>query len=105
MKLYTKISIGLVAGAVVGVGVNLLEWEQGAAVVRALEPLGTAFIRAIIAPRTAALVVPDSIGLDGTTADAVNSVDAPSHTDYFSVRKLQRNRIRCVQGRAVTVRR
>jgi len=47
MKLYTKISIGLVAGAVVGVGVNLLEWEQGAAVVRAFEPLGTAFIRAI----------------------------------------------------------
>lgn len=47
MQLYTKISIGLIAGAVVGIGVNVLEWTTGVNVVRALEPIGTAFIRAI----------------------------------------------------------
>ncbi len=26
MKLYTKISIGLISGAVVGIGVNLTDW-------------------------------------------------------------------------------
>lgn len=47
MKLYTKISIGLVAGAVVGIGVNVLGWTAGIDAMRALEPLGTVFIRAI----------------------------------------------------------
>ncbi len=51
MKLYTKISIGLLAGAVVGVGVNVIAartgWTQGVDLVRVLEPLGVAFIRAI----------------------------------------------------------
>ncbi|MGD2135690.1 MAG: dicarboxylate/amino acid:cation symporter [Gemmatimonadales bacterium] len=51
MKLYTKISIGLVAGAVVGIGVNVLAsrtgWTAGVEAVRLLEPLGAAFIRAI----------------------------------------------------------
>ncbi len=51
MKLYTKISIGLIAGAVVGIGVNIIAvqtgWTTGVTIARALEPLGTAFIRAI----------------------------------------------------------
>ncbi|GIW52423.1 MAG: sodium:dicarboxylate symporter [Gemmatimonadales bacterium] len=47
MKLYTKISIGLVAGAVVGVGVNLAGWEPGIRLIQSMEILGTAFIRAI----------------------------------------------------------
>jgi Na+/H+-dicarboxylate symporter len=51
MKLYTKISIGLVAGAAVGVGVNLVAAQTGSTagvdLVRRLEPIGTAFIRAI----------------------------------------------------------
>ncbi len=47
MKLYTKISIGLVAGAVVGIGVNVLGWTPGINAMRAIEPVGTVFIRAI----------------------------------------------------------
>lgn len=51
MKLYTKITIGLIAGAIVGVGVNLIAASTGPTfgvdVVRKLEPIGTAFIRAI----------------------------------------------------------
>ncbi len=51
MKLYTKISIGLVAGAAVGIGVNLVAAQTGSTLgvdlVRRLEPVGTAFIRAI----------------------------------------------------------
>jgi proton glutamate symport protein len=47
MKLYTKISIGLVLGAVVGVGVNVAGWTGGIDAMRALEPVGTVFIRAI----------------------------------------------------------
>ena len=51
MKLYTKIAIGMVAGAAVGIGVNVLRaqtgWGTGATVVAALAPAGTAFIRAI----------------------------------------------------------
>lgn len=49
MKLYTKISIGLIAGAVVGIGVNVIAartgWTAGVTWMRALEPDGTAFIR------------------------------------------------------------
>ncbi len=47
MQLYTKISIGLIAGAIVGVGVNLLGWADGIKVVQALQPVGDAFIKAI----------------------------------------------------------
>jgi len=51
MKLYTKISIGLVVGAIVGITVNVIAartgWSAGVDVVRHLEPVGTAFIRAI----------------------------------------------------------
>jgi DAACS family dicarboxylate/amino acid:cation (Na+ or H+) symporter len=47
MKLYTKISIGLVAGAALGMGVNLAGWEPGIRWVQSVEILGTAFIRAI----------------------------------------------------------
>ena len=47
MKLYTKISIGLVAGAVVGVGANVTGWTAGVNAVRALQPVGDVFIRAI----------------------------------------------------------
>lgn len=47
MKLYTKISIGLVAGGIVGVGVNVAGWDAGINAMRAIEPVGTAFIRAI----------------------------------------------------------
>lgn len=51
MKLYTKISIGLVLGAVAGIGANVVAartgWTPGVDALRALEPLGTAFIRAI----------------------------------------------------------
>ncbi|HEX9693294.1 MAG TPA: dicarboxylate/amino acid:cation symporter [Gemmatimonadales bacterium] len=51
MKLYTKISIGLIAGAVAGIGMNVVGaktgWTLGADVLAALAPVGTAFIRAI----------------------------------------------------------
>ncbi len=51
MKLYTKISIGLVAGAVVGVGVNVIAASTGSTVgvdiVRAIEPIGLGWIRLI----------------------------------------------------------
>ncbi len=47
MKLYTKISIGLVAGAVVGVGANLIGWTPGLNAIKALQPVGDVFIRAI----------------------------------------------------------
>lgn len=51
MKLYTKISLGLVAGAVVGIGMNVIAartgWTAGVDAIRALEPLGAVFIRAI----------------------------------------------------------
>jgi len=47
MQLYTKILIGLVAGGVVGFGANVLgiDWLVGA--LTAIEPFGTAWIRAI----------------------------------------------------------
>lgn len=47
MQLYTKISIGLIAGAVVGIGVNVVGWTPGVNVVQALQPVGDAFIKAI----------------------------------------------------------
>ena len=51
MKLYTKISIGLIAGAVVGVTVNFLAASTGSTVgvdvVRAIEPFGLGWIRLI----------------------------------------------------------
>lgn len=47
MQLYTKILIGLVAGAVVGIVANVLGLEPLQAFLGALEPLGTAFIRLI----------------------------------------------------------
>ncbi|MDH5644251.1 MAG: dicarboxylate/amino acid:cation symporter, partial [Gemmatimonadota bacterium] len=51
MKLYTKISIGLIAGAVVGVGVNFLsaqfDFDSGVSLVRAVEPIGIAWVRLI----------------------------------------------------------
>jgi Na+/H+-dicarboxylate symporter len=51
MKLYTKISIGLVAGAVAGVGANVIAartgWTTGVDAMGWLRPLGDAFIRAI----------------------------------------------------------
>ena len=51
MKLYTKISIGLFAGAVVGVTVNFIAastgWTLGVDVVRAVEPFGLGWIRLI----------------------------------------------------------
>lgn len=47
MQLYTKILIGLVGGIVVGAGSNLLGLEPVVALLTALEPLGTAFIRAL----------------------------------------------------------
>jgi Na+/H+-dicarboxylate symporter len=47
MQLYTKILIGLVAGALLGLTANLLEldWLRGFLI--AIEPIGTAFIRLI----------------------------------------------------------
>ncbi len=47
MKLYTKISIGLIAGAVVGIGVNLTGWEFGGNVVATIENFGIGWIRLI----------------------------------------------------------
>lgn len=47
MQLYTKILIGLIGGIVVGAGSNLAGLEPVVAVLTALEPLGTAFIRAL----------------------------------------------------------
>jgi Na+/H+-dicarboxylate symporter len=51
MKLYTKIAIGLVAGAVVGVIVNVIGartgWMGGVDLVASIEPLGRAWIRLI----------------------------------------------------------
>ncbi|MDH5589731.1 MAG: dicarboxylate/amino acid:cation symporter, partial [Gemmatimonadota bacterium] len=47
MQLYTKILIGLVAGAVVGAAANLSGIEPFQNFLGALEPLGTAFINLI----------------------------------------------------------
>jgi proton glutamate symport protein len=47
MQLYTKILIGLVLGAVVGLIANLLDLAWLQAVLIAVEPVGTAFIRLI----------------------------------------------------------
>ena len=47
MQLYTKILIGLIGGIVVGAGSNLAGLEPVVALLTALEPLGTAFIRAL----------------------------------------------------------
>ncbi|HSM60722.1 MAG TPA: cation:dicarboxylase symporter family transporter, partial [Longimicrobiales bacterium] len=47
MQLYTKILIGLVLGAVVGVVANLGGIEPLQRLLGALEPLGTAFINLI----------------------------------------------------------
>ncbi len=47
MKLYTKIAIGLVAGAVVGIVVNLAGWEAGGSLIAAIEPFGLGWIRLI----------------------------------------------------------
>ncbi len=47
MKLYTKISIGLMAGAVVGIGVNLTGWGFGGNVLAAIENFGIGWIRLI----------------------------------------------------------
>jgi Na+/H+-dicarboxylate symporter len=51
MKLYTKIAIGLLAGAVVGIGVNMIAARTGSTtgvdVVRAIEPFGLGWIRLI----------------------------------------------------------
>ena len=46
MQLYTKILIGLIAGAVAGAGANLAGADALVAFLVALEPIGTAFIRA-----------------------------------------------------------
>jgi len=47
MQLYTKILVGLVAGGVVGFGANVLGLEWLVSVLVAIEPIGTAWIRAI----------------------------------------------------------
>ena len=47
MQLYTNILIGLIGGIVVGAGSNLAGLEPVVALLTALEPLGTAFIRAL----------------------------------------------------------
>ncbi|HSR40570.1 MAG TPA: dicarboxylate/amino acid:cation symporter, partial [Longimicrobiales bacterium] len=47
MQLYTKILIGLVAGGVVGFGANVLGLDPVIGFLTALEPFGTAWIRAI----------------------------------------------------------
>ena len=47
MKLTTKILLGLVVGAVVGVAVQASGSESAKSAVLAFEPLGTAFIRLI----------------------------------------------------------
>ncbi|NIP56643.1 MAG: cation:dicarboxylase symporter family transporter, partial [Gemmatimonadetes bacterium] len=47
MQLYTKILIGLVAGGVVGFGANILGLDPLVSVLTAIEPFGTAWIRAI----------------------------------------------------------
>jgi proton glutamate symport protein len=47
MQLYTKILIGLVLGAVIGLVANLLDLAWLQAVLIAVEPVGTAFIRLI----------------------------------------------------------
>ncbi len=51
MKLYTKISIGLLLGAVVGMTANVIAvrtgWTAGADMIASLRPIGDAFIRAI----------------------------------------------------------
>lgn len=47
MKLYTKISIGLIAGVVVGIGVNLTGWEFGGNVLAGIENFGIGWIRLI----------------------------------------------------------
>ncbi|MCH9015176.1 MAG: dicarboxylate/amino acid:cation symporter [Gemmatimonadetes bacterium] len=52
MKLHNKILIGLIAGAVVGVGANFISAKTGSTaavdLVRRIEPVGTAFIRLIM---------------------------------------------------------
>jgi proton glutamate symport protein len=47
MQLYTKILIGLIGGIVVGAGSNLAGLDSVVSFLTALEPLGTAFIRAL----------------------------------------------------------
>ncbi|MCZ6915783.1 MAG: dicarboxylate/amino acid:cation symporter [Gemmatimonadetes bacterium] len=47
MKLYTKISIGLVAGATAGIVVNIAGWEGGGNVLATIEPFGLGWIRLI----------------------------------------------------------
>ncbi len=47
MQLYTKILIGLIGGAVAGAGANLAGADALVAFLVALEPIGTAFIRAL----------------------------------------------------------
>ncbi len=47
MKLYTKIAIGFVAGAVVGVVVNVADFEFGQRVIAFIAPVGTGWIRLI----------------------------------------------------------
>ena len=48
MKLYTKIAIGLGAGAVVGILVNVAESAFGLRVIGWIAPIGDAWIRAIM---------------------------------------------------------
>ena len=48
MQLYTKILIGLVAGAALGIAANLLNLPWLAAALTAIEPIGTVFIRLIM---------------------------------------------------------
>jgi proton glutamate symport protein len=47
MQLYTKILLGLVLGAAIGFAANVFELQGLTAVLLALEPIGTAFIRLI----------------------------------------------------------
>jgi len=47
MQLYTKILLGLVLGAIVGLVANLFQLQGLTTVLSALEPIGTAFIRLI----------------------------------------------------------
>jgi Na+/H+-dicarboxylate symporter len=47
MKLYTKIAIGFIAGAVIGIAINLLDIEFGRRVIDFVAPVGAGWIRLI----------------------------------------------------------
>jgi proton glutamate symport protein len=66
MQLYTKILIGLIAGAIAGTGANLAGAQLVVDLLIALEPVGTAFIRAltmIVIPLVVASLVVGSSSL------------------------------------------